>query len=187
LVLRAAAATRRIVDREAKRIEQESNAHIATIQQEHAKELDILRADLAGKLDDQRRDFDRTLKAQRVEAFNMQFEADARKKALMAELDATSKREKAVDAELDDIYGDVILCWLKQHVKGKGSFDSETLSQNLRLDLGKVERGLRFLLQKHELVEHADGQWKFDPEAAIVLTPYFCRNPALQSAPSPWW
>lgn len=199
LVLRSAGAIRRIVDREAKRIEQEANAHIATIQQEHVKELETQRTDLTGRLEtaaaaqlhSQRLDCDISLEKQRIaalarlEAFRA--EADTREKTLAGALDVTSKREKAVVAELDDVYADVILCWLKLNVKGKGFFDSETLRQYLRLDLDKVERGLRFLLQKHELVEHTDGQWKFDPEAAIVLTPYFCRNPALQTTPSPWW
>lgn len=77
-------------------------------------------------------------------------------------------------ATLDEIYADCVFAWLKENIKGKGFFRSQTIAERLGLNVEDVIRGLELLRDKYDIVQGAAAtQWRFEPEKSAFLEARF--------------
>jgi hypothetical protein len=71
--------------------------------------------------------------------------------------------------EVDDLYADLVLDWLKQH--NPAQFNPDYVAKDMKWDQGKVVRGLKTLERTYKGLVRNDGPygWIYDPMQSIRL------------------
>lgn len=87
------------------------------------------------------------------------------------------EHRKAVEFENEsnDIYADVILCWLKENCHTTSFFTVDGLANALELSRDKTSRGLGVLRDKCKVIEQDQLGWKYSAMSSIRLTASFRR------------
>jgi hypothetical protein len=78
------------------------------------------------------------------------------------------------NAELIEVYADVILAWLKEHCHTACTFGAKDMAANLALPVEKAVLGLQ-RLHKHELVIKKPLYWEYSAMSARAILPGYKR------------
>jgi hypothetical protein len=149
----------------------------------HSKELAEL-ASVRAERDQLKQRFDLSIKTSDI--------AQQENRRLRDQLGQTEERVeqillvlKQAKLECDEIYADVILGWLRDHIHTTGMFSISTLTKSLDLPEDSVRRGLGLLKSKYQLVSQLTpdvDMWAF-VAASSPLVPKYKMVPT--SAPKP--
>jgi len=82
--------------------------------------------------------------------------------------------KRSRNAELSEIYGDVILAWLKENCHTVCTFATEHMTTNVALPIEKISLGLQ-RLQKHELIVKKPLFWEYSAVSASNVSPGYGR------------
>ena len=89
------------------------------------------------------------------------------------------RRANKAENELNEVYADVVLSYLKETCKTQCFFQPYHIGEKLALPSEKVLGGLALLRDKYKLVKQNQLGWTFSAPNALIVTPGFKKQTHL--------
>lgn len=94
-----------------------------------------------------------------------------------------SMLQKDSEAFRNDVYGDVILGWMRKQCCTHCFFSTQFVAEKLGLPIETCLASIKFLRDRKFVRDGTKGsEWEFVPTDCLLATPYFVRNPILDPA-----